>query len=335
MALTRLKGLDGIRAICALIILWGHIASSTFCHWDIKSIPLPDCCAYVFFVISGFLAGYRIDSVDSFSSYYKKKAKRILPLYYSYVLLVVLCYLLIWEKGIVLNSRIWYYLLLVPQIPFCQFNGTVPLTHLWFIGSIVLFYLLFPLFAKIKDDKRTGTALCISIVFFLFKLVSRLILGKGFIYRLVSVNSFDIMFMGVWAGLVFKSVNPIFATISKSSIISIFSWLLFLTSGLYISFIPAPIRNEFITVLAVLMIITQQGTECKLIDNPVLNRIGMISYELYVVHILIIVLLSMCYNALGLTFSSFCIYLMCTIIVLAASWLFYSLLHMKRLHQTN
>ena len=139
MSNSRVKGLNGIRALCALFILLGHISQRDFCQWEITSLPLPECCAYVFFLISGILAGYRIDQTGDVLSYYRKKARRILPLYYFYVIISVLLFVVMGRLDEVLDSRLWYYLFLVPQIPFCSHTGILPLVHLWFIGTIVLF----------------------------------------------------------------------------------------------------------------------------------------------------------------------------------------------------
>ena len=119
MSNSRIKGLNGIRALCALFILLGHISQRDFCQWEILSLPLPECCAYVFFLISGILAGYRIDQTGDDLSYYRKKARRILPLYYSYIIISVLLFVALGRSDEVLDSRMWYYLFLVPQIPFC------------------------------------------------------------------------------------------------------------------------------------------------------------------------------------------------------------------------
>ena len=94
----RVKGLDGLRALCALFILLGHVSQSDFCQWEIRSIPIPECSAYVFFAISGLLAGYRVDKTGDVLSYYKKKAYRLLPLYYSYLALSFLVFLS-WDDG--------------------------------------------------------------------------------------------------------------------------------------------------------------------------------------------------------------------------------------------
>ena len=154
MANSYIKGLHGIRALCALFILWGHISQHDFCQWEIFSLPIPECCAYVFFVISGFLAGYRIDKTNCLVPYYKKKVRRIFPLYYFYLVVTFFVYLVIGWGEQMLDCRLLYYLFLLPQIPFCSHDGILPLVHLWFIGTIVLFYFIFPFFAKLKEDKR-------------------------------------------------------------------------------------------------------------------------------------------------------------------------------------
>ena len=106
------KGLNGIRALCALFLLWGHISQHDFCQWEIRSLPLLECSAYVFFVISGFLAGYRIDKINGVLAFYKKKARRFLPLYYSYLVFSVLAFFAIGRAYEVFNIRLLYYLFL-------------------------------------------------------------------------------------------------------------------------------------------------------------------------------------------------------------------------------
>lgn len=324
---TRLSGLDGLRAICALFLLWGHIAQHDFCNWRLLSIPVPECCAYVFFVISGFLAGFRMDSISSICHYYKKKARRILPLYYSYLILSVLAYICLGKTTEVINTKLLYYMLLLPNIPFSNQAGILPLVHLWFIGTLVFFYLLFPLFARLKD--RTPLVSFLIIIFwFALKLIARFFLGKdSFVYRFVGVTSFDILFLGVLSGIALKNGSRITTAIKKSIIskpLSITAWLLFLLSGLYGSLIPAFVRSEYIAVLALLIILTQQCPKpLPRLDCTLFKWLGNISYEIYVVQILVIILLSEGYTALHLNLSGILIYLICTLIVIGVAWVYH------------
>lgn len=321
----RVKGLNGIRALCALFILLGHISQRDFCQWEITSLPLPECCAYVFFLISGILAGFRIDQTGDILSYYRKKARRILPLYYSYVLISVLLFVALGRSDEVLDSRLWYYVFLVPQIPFCSHTGILPLVHLWFIGTIVVFYVLFPLFALLKDNKRVIGAAVIAITWLLVKLALRVFSGTdSVLYHLVTVTSLDILFAGVWVGLLMRKRNPILDYLKSATWLGLIAWLLFLGSGLYARLIPAPIRVEFIAFLAFVIIMTQQA------DSPVpkleikfLNWMGDISYEIYVVQIIVIILLSLFYSKAGIELPVAFIYLVCSAIVIGVAWCFH------------
>ena len=328
MSNCRVKGLNGVRALCALFILLGHISQRDFCQWEIPSLPLPECCAYVFFLISGILAGYRIDQTGDVLSYYRKKARRILPLYYSYVIISVLLFVALRRSDEVLDSRLWYYLFLVPQIPFCSHTGILPLVHLWFIGTIVLFYALFPLFAVLKDDRRVIGAAVIAITWLLVKLALRVFSGtESVLYHLVTVTSLDILFAGVWAGLLMRKGNPVLDYLKGATWMGLIAWLLFLGSGLYARLIPAPIRVEFIAFLAFVIIMTQQA------DSPVpkleikfLNWLGDISYEIYVVQIIVIILLSLLYSKAGIELQAAVIYLVCSAIVIGVAWCFHKTL---------
>lgn len=328
MSNSRVKGLNGVRALCALFILLGHISQRDFCQWQVASLPLPECCAYVFFLISGILAGYRMDQTGDVLSYYRKKARRILPLYYSYVIISVLLFVALGRSDEVLDSRLWYYLFLVPQIPFCNHMGILPLVHLWFIGTIVLFYVLFPLFSVLKDKRREIGAAVIAVAWLFVKLALRVFSGtESVLYHLVTVTSLDIIFAGVWAGLLMRKGNPVLDYLKGATWMGLIAWLLFLGSGLYARLIPAPIRVEFIAFLAFVIIMTQQA------DSPVpkleikfLNWLGDISYEIYVVQIIVIVLLSLLYSKAGIELQAAVIYLVCSAIVIGVAWCFHKTL---------
>ena len=328
MSNSHVKGLNGIRALCALFILLGHISQRDFCQWEITSLPLPECCAYVFFLISGILAGYRIDQTGDVLSYYRKKACRILPLYYSYVIISALLFVALGRSDEVLDSRLWYYLFLVPQIPFCSHTGILPLVHLWFIGTIVLFYVLFPLFAIVKDNMRVIGATVIAITWLLVKLALRVFSGTdSVLYHFVTVTSLDILFAGVLVGLLMRKGNPILDYLKSATWLGLIAWLLFLGSGLYARLVPAPIRMEFIAFLAFVIIMTQQAhSPVPNLEIKFLNWMGDISYEIYVVQIIVIILLSLLYSKTGIELPAAVIYLVCSAIVIGVAWCFHKTL---------
>ena len=318
------KGLDGLRALCALFILLGHVSQPDFCQWKIGAVPIPECCAYVFFAISGLLAGFRMDKMGGTLSYYKKKAHRLLPLYYSYIALSILVFSVLGRWSEILHGHLFFYLFLVPQIPFCSYSGILPLVHLWFVGVIVFFYVLFPLFARMKENKRKASAVVIAVTWLSLKLALRIVAGTdSFLYKIIGVTSFDVLFAGVWVGLLLREGNPVIERMKSIPVIGLLAGLLFFCSGFYARLIPAPIRVDYIAVLALTFIISlQRESPFPSFKNRFLGWIGSISYEIYVVQILVIILLSGAYVKAGLLLPSYVIYLICIAIVIGVAWCF-------------
>ena len=325
MTSGRVKGLDGLRALCALFILLGHVSQRDFCQWEIRSIPLPECSAYVFFAISGLLAGYRVDKTGDVLSYYKKKAYRLLPLYYSYLALSILVFSVLGRWGEIFDGSLLFYLCLIPQIPFCSHAGILPLVHLWFIGVIVMFYALFPLFARVKTNKRKTVAIVVAIAWLLLKFALRVVLGKdSFLYRIVGVTSFDVLFAGVWIGLLLKEENALTERIMNWPVVGLAAGLMYLCSGFYGRLIPAPVRVDFITLLALVFIVSQQREKpFPNFENRFWDWLGAISYEIYVTQILVIIVLSWAYTGARLEFPSFVIYLISMAAVIGVAWCFH------------
>lgn len=322
---TRLNGLDGFRALLALIILWGHIPQVDFCEWgeamNSLFVRFPPCCAYLFLVLSGFLAGYKSRDRVSARSYYLRRAKKILPLYYGYIIVTILAFWFLGRVDEVVNPNLLYYVFLVPSLPFCTSSGTLPLVHLWFVGTVVLFYLTFPLFMRVKDDAKPEVAISLAVTWALLKWSIYLFVGKDtFIYRFVSVTAFDCMYLGVFLGCAVKERMRWAILISKNQVLASVVWMLFLLSGLYGSIIPAPARIEYMALLGALLILNQVSSRPVLsLENKVMNYLGGISYEIYVVQILVIMLLSMLYVHAGWHWPLIVIFLLCTVAVVGVA----------------
>ncbi len=320
-----LKGINGLRLLFAITLLLGHIPQPDFADWGktLAQIPWPISCAYAFFALSGFLAGYHSKRNISALSYYKKKAKRLLPLYYLYILVVILVYYLFNWADTVWKPNLLLYLFLIPEIPFCSYSGIIPLVHLWFIGVLVFFFLIFPLFTRIEEKKQPRAAIIICISWFVIKICTYLINKESFAYRFTGVMSLDCLFLGAFVGILSRDNNKLEKEIAENQPISISIWILFLTSGIYGKFIPSVIRNEFIAVITVLLILSVSSSRPIInLENRTLNKLGAISYEIYVVQILTIILTSYLYSRLNLDLSSFAIYAICIIATLLVSWVF-------------
>lgn len=325
---THIQGLDGIRALAALIIMFGHTAQPDFALWNggLCSIRLPVESLSIFFLITGFLATIGHDASNAPLSYYRKKVIRIMPSYYGYMILVLIAFASFGIYEEVSDNRFWYYFFMQGEIPFSTGNGILPFVHLWYIGSIALFYLIFP-FLYSGSNKPERLFLILSVIWFLLKLAIYVILGKCVLYRLFGIIRFDTLFFGCAIGMGWRKKNRVFIVLSESCVCFLVSIAAFLFSGLYSRYVPAPVRPEFFAVLYSFLLITIAGsTKVKtvLLDNSVMTKLGKFSYEIYLVHPLIIILLSrFLMNGLQIDLSvkySLFVYLLVTALTILVSY---------------
>lgn len=322
----QISGIDGLKGLSALIIMWGHIAQPDFGHWNGKLwMPcLPQECVTLFGVITGFLAATSIlarQNKFSLGDYYVRRARRICPLYYLYLCVVILLYILLGRGEDIINVRLWSYVFLSGEIPFSAGNGILPLVHLWYIGDIVLFYLLFPVVCKVAKRRLMVTCLLICTFSCCLKFGLYLCGGHNLAYRLVSVLRTDSFWLGSIVGILYSQKNKIMNTIANSKLFLIVSGTLFLLSGVYGSYVPAPIRIEFFSVIYALLVISITGNiplKTKLLDNRIMVSLGNMSYGLYVIHPIVIILCSMVFLSLRLVCTNFltslCIIVMISLI---------------------
>ena len=151
-----LPGLNGLRAIAALSVMWGHTFQSDFGNWGVEGFALPVVADGVtlFFVISGFLITYLLlneqeqSHTISIPKFYMRRVLRIWPIYYLYLLVAVL----VISTGN--NPNIWYYCFFTANIPFILTAGIWPIVHYWSIGVEEQFYLFWPWLVKFTRGKN-------------------------------------------------------------------------------------------------------------------------------------------------------------------------------------
>lgn len=326
-----LTGLDGLRFIAIMILVWGHCAQKDFVSIGrgdtIMSMPLPDGCLTILFVLSGFLAGYFSEKSKDVKTYYKKRAVRLFPVYYLYLVVVSLVFLFFENKSEVFNNNLWHYVFCMGIIPFSKSCGILPFVHLWFVSSVVLFYALYPWIVKASKGKLSRWSLGCFVIFFVAKLAIYFCFGKNTIaYRLIASSQFDCIFCGVYVGSLMKVQHEMTKTVGNSKIIVAFAWLLFLFSGLYSDRIPAPIRNEFFMVVAAVLIVGLTSEKPLLrLENKFWHFMGKISYDVFVIHIMVLLAISRTYQCIGITDVSLTIsivtYILATVITIILAWL--------------
>ena len=129
-----LPGLNGIRAVAALTVLFGHMWAP-FGNWGVSPswhIPWPSGPVTTFFVISGFLITYLLmneigkTNDVSIPKFYMRRILRIWPLYYAYLALAIVA---VWIFHDEINNAAWFYTF---------FSGNI--SHAIGLGIILVHY---------------------------------------------------------------------------------------------------------------------------------------------------------------------------------------------------
>lgn len=287
-----LPGLNGIRAVAALSVLFGHMWQP-FGDWGVTSslhVPWPEGPVTTFFVISGFLITYLLmNEVGktgdvSIGKFYMRRILRIWPLYYGYMVLALIVVAAF--KGEI-NGAAWFYTFFSGNISHAIGIGIIPLYHFWSLGVEEQFYAWYPWMVK-YNKKHILYAVCgLCVLWFGMKMGIRLILGKELIYKVFNITQFDCMMLGAAGAIMYYRGTEWFKRLCGNRIIAISAWILFFGSGLYANYIPALIRTEYIALISLLVIMA--GLVRKpILENCVMNYLGKISYGIYVIHPILI-----------------------------------------------
>jgi peptidoglycan/LPS O-acetylase OafA/YrhL len=298
-----LPGLNGLRAIAAISVLISHIFFETFGNWGIKGLNLPIFTDGVtlFFVISGFLITYlllyEIKSTNTINipKFYIRRILRIWPIYYLYIVLVIAILWWIGQEYTIINNRLLYYIFFTANIPFLSAMGISLIVHYWSIGVEEQFYLFWPWLVKLSMKKITIAAFSVLIAWVLLKYGSYILFtNKSITYKFFNVTRFHCMMIGAIGAIAYYNKNSFFINIFTNKWSQRIAWFIFVFSAPIFKFIPALITAESIAILSLFLIMSQIEGKSKSInlENKYFDFIGKISYGIYVIHPLVIFILS-------------------------------------------
>lgn len=307
-----MPGLNGLRAIAALSVLIAHVSLKGIADFGLPylfDLPMAGYGVTLFFVISGFLITYlllqeqgKTQTVDV-RKFYIRRILRIWPVYYLFLSVCIVVFFILSEQRTILVKEMWFYVFFAANIPFIFQNGILILVHYWSIGVEEQFYLIWPWIVKSMKISLLRVALIIFILLFLMKLVLWMTLGTTFLaYRFITVTRFHCMMVGAIGAILFHSENTLFIKLATNRIIQLGSWLLFFTVGFNLLSIPAVIGHELIAFASLSMIMGQITVNRRIVnlENLFFDFIGQISYGIYVIHPLIIFLLSKVYRDINI-----------------------------------
>lgn len=327
-----LPGLNGLRAIAALSVMWGHTFQRDFGDWGIDGFKLPVVADGVtlFFVISGFLITYLLlheqeqSHTVSISKFYMRRILRIWPIYYLYLFIAILA-TSTWH-----DPNIWYYCFFTANIPLILVAGIWPIVHYWSLGVEEQFYLFWPWLVRLTHGK-TKSLLTIAIIVCVAWLACKwglyITYGANTTYRFFAVTRFDCMMIGAIGAILYFLKSKLFTKFLMNRTLGFVCLLLLLFSQPWINAIPAPIRPQFIAILSIVCIASQLDSPIINLENRVCDLVGKISYGIYVIHPLLIFGLSVLYRNASIqppeTIATILIYCIITATTILVAWLSY------------
>ena len=299
-----LPGLNGLRAIAAILVLIGHVTIpmySDFSRLVYQFHPGFDGVT-LFFVISGFLITFlllkekkKTNDID-IKKFYIRRILRIWPIYYLFIISCLILALFFNKIQSIYSFELVYYIFFAANVPFILQIATPILTHYWSIGVEEQFYLFWPWFIKLVKNKIVPMTIVFFCFLFIIKLGARFILGKeAIIYKVLVVSRFHCMLIGALGAMLFVNKNILFLKFFTNKWIHVFAWLIFILLSIEFVHIPAPIAPEITSLVSLFLIVGQiNASDSKKIINlehNVFDFLGKISYGIYVIHPLVIMIL--------------------------------------------
>lgn len=124
------------------------------------------------------------------------------------------------------------------------------------------------------------------------------------IYKLLSVTRFQCMMIGAIGAVLYSRRNK-YIMFFCNKFVQIFLWILLITFPFYSDFLPSVIVAEFVAIMSIGLIIGQVSSRSVInLENSVCDFVGKISYGIYVIHPLMLLILSMAWKSLELNWPS-------------------------------
>ena len=296
-----LPGLNGLRAIAALSVILAHVSETLvekrilntnyFGHFGGYSVT-------IFFTLSGFLITFlllkelELQSKIDIKKFYIRRILRIWPLYFFYILLIVIV------MKFTVPSTIWYYVFIVPNIPFALHLAgnsmiTIPLLiHYWSLGVEEQFYAFWPWMLKnAKKIKKTILIFCVA--YFGLKVVLSILNAPIVIQSILLHTRFCCLGIGGIGACLYFENNKIVVFV-KQKFVEILAWLIIVLFLLNVIRVFSIVNHEIIALTVVVLIINQISNSKTIIplENKLFDYLGKISFGLYIYNPLILYFIS-------------------------------------------
>lgn len=304
------SGLNGLRAIAALAVVFAHITRDLhYFGLDVYVLGknadgnqtgtlLAGFGVSIFFTLSGFLITYLLLEEKkageiNIRNFYIRRILRIWPLYYLYLLLAIITAVMFdipYDGYVVL-----LYVFLLANVPFIVGSMLPFLEHYWSLGVEEQFYSFWPwIVKKSKSLLRTTIILCVGLI--VLKTVIRLIDikmlngGSSLLYYVIHVTRFHCMLIGAIGAILYFQKHKLFLALTNHLFIQVTAWIILALVAVNQFHVASFLDNELVSVVGLVLIIGQIEKRNRIINLNIafFDFIGKISYGIYILHPLVI-----------------------------------------------
>lgn len=248
------------------------------------------CGVTLFFIVSAYtlMLSYqrRIDEKNKTRNFFIRRFFRIAPIYYLAIIIISAHNIYLDPINIQSIKSFWFAgnLLFLNTLNPCIIGTIVP--GGWSISVEFMFYLLFPFLVRIiKNANHSLIAFGISITIatvFYYIYQNDPLLSKFHFMELNFLYQVPIFFLGIFA---FYIITDETHKIKNSTI--------FFCLPILIMFSYLPMPYYFMWSIAfVTILIIQSRNSYVILSNKVLSKIGQVSFSMYIIHFLVIIVLN-------------------------------------------
>ena len=301
-----LKDFDGVRGIAALMVMLYHfffpfINSSKygFMHYVAKASIFGQTGVTLFFVLSGFLITRILLSTKNqnnyFRTFYIRRALRIFPLYYLFLIIYFFINPLILGDQIISADKQWYYWVYLQNFAITfNWNSAGPL-HYWSLAVEEHFYLFWPILVYFVDRKDLSKIIYLIICSAM--IIRYILFSNGYEVFYFTFTTMDALAVG--SLLAIQEFNGVTTNKAHSNKFLMLFFILLLPAALGWFFLSGKslfwiqifkflfISLIFYSLLGCLLTSKENTIIKKILCSKPLQYTGKISYGLYVYHIIL------------------------------------------------
>jgi peptidoglycan/LPS O-acetylase OafA/YrhL len=301
-------GLNGLRAVSAIAVVISHITLNlqqfnlnpkilgTLKDGNPAGLMLGEYGVTIFFVLSGFLITFLLQKEKdryniNIKKFYLRRIFRIWPLYYLYLIIAVIVTVVL-NIDLKINS-LFFYIFFAPNIPSIIGNRSFLVAHLWSLGAEEQFYLFWPWLNK-KIKSLVNLIIALIFILIILKISLHFIYPNTLLEAVINITKFHCMMLGGLGALLYKGNNKFFLKVSNNKLTQIICWIIIFLAAINKFHLASVIDNELISVVALFLIIGQIKIKNRVLnlELPVFYFLGKISYGIYIIHPLLILLFS-------------------------------------------